>query len=263
MTEKNTDDLNAVSDRTAHHDSARYNASAPSALYRHQLHDELLVYLREMIVHNGLPENTKIPEKDLCARFGVSRTPLREALKVLAFEGLVELNHNRGAIVKPLSLHDLDEAFPVYCQLEALAGELACDKSSKEEIDAMMRLHDRFARFIKEDDFDGVMAANDEIHLRLQAASRNRNLIRLLRQVSSRVRRIRFSISVPKGRHLDALAEHEGMMAALEARNGAQLSRMICEHMENTYRTLKDVWSQRQGQSGNGCRSGFIAVKPS
>ncbi len=74
--------------------------------------------------------------------FGVSRTPLREALKVLAFEGLVTLNHNRGAVIRPLTIDDLNEAFPIYGRLEALAGELACKRLGQADIDELRQLHD-------------------------------------------------------------------------------------------------------------------------
>ena len=96
--------------------------ATPEPIVRLSLHDQLLGRLRAMIIEGELLPEAKIDEKDLCARFGVSRTPLREALKVLASEGLVTLIAHRGAIVSPLDMDELSAAFPVMGTLEALAG---------------------------------------------------------------------------------------------------------------------------------------------
>src|ERR1700738_2048711 len=93
---------------------------------RISLHDETVSRLRAMILEGELLPGSRIAERELCDRFGISRTPLREALKVLAAEGLVELLPHRGARVSRLSDHELRDAFEIVSALEALAGELAC-----------------------------------------------------------------------------------------------------------------------------------------
>src|ERR1700681_2922801 len=105
------------------------------------LHDETLTRLRDYIVEGSIPDGGRVPERELCAMFGISRTPLREALKVLASEGLVDLLPNRGARVRQLSEHELGELFDVMGGLEALAGRLACEKITDEEIAEIERLH--------------------------------------------------------------------------------------------------------------------------
>ena len=102
------------------------------------LHDELVERLRELIVESTLEPGVRVPERELCERFAVSRTPLREALKVLASEGLLELLPHRGAQVTRLTAADLDEMFPVMGALEALAGELACTWITEAEMAAEM-----------------------------------------------------------------------------------------------------------------------------
>jgi DNA-binding GntR family transcriptional regulator len=213
-----------------------------SPIARRQLHDELLMRLREYIIEGALPDDTKIPEKELCDRFGVSRTPLREALKVLAFEGLVVLNHNRGAIVKTLSLDDLEEAFPIYARLEALAGELACGKLTQAEIGELRRWHDEMVASWRKGDVISALTANEQIHNGIQTGSRNGNLLQLLSYVTGRVRRARLTLSYPREALDAAMKDHEQMMAALERRDAQRFSGAIREHIENTFKVLKDAW---------------------
>ena len=97
-----------------------------SSIKRPSLHEELTERLRDMIVEGVLVTGEKVPERELCEKFAVSRTPMREALKVLAAEGLLTLQPNRGAIVRAITLEELEEVFPLMGALEALAGELAC-----------------------------------------------------------------------------------------------------------------------------------------
>lgn len=226
--------------------SAELSAQNVCPISRRQLHDELLTGLRDFIIAGQLATDAKVPEKDLCEFFGVSRTPLREALKVLAYEGLVTLNHNRGAVVRPLTMDDLNEAFPIYAQLEALAGELACQHLSQSEIDDLRRLHDEMIAAYNSDDIRSFVEANEQMHARIQAASRNRNLLRLIRCVSSRVRRARLSVKLPKARLSSAIQEHERIMDALERRDAVQLSQAIRNHIECTLRFFRDAWTAEQ-----------------
>ncbi|MDP5350141.1 MAG: GntR family transcriptional regulator, partial [Paracoccaceae bacterium] len=99
--------------------------SAIRTIPRKSLHEELVDRLQMLIITGELQPGSKVPEKDLCSQFGVSRTPLREALKVVASDGLVRLEPNRGAWVAPLTVSEVEEVFPILGVLEALSGELA------------------------------------------------------------------------------------------------------------------------------------------
>jgi DNA-binding GntR family transcriptional regulator len=214
-----------------------------SLISRRHLHDELLSRLRDFIIADQLPAEAKVPEKDLCEQFGVSRTPLREALKVLAFEGLVTLNHNRGAVIRPLTIEELNDAFPIYARLEALAGELACQNLRRADIDELMRLHEKMVNSFNRSDTRAFVAANEQIHTLIQEASQNRNLLHIIRCVSSRVRRARQSISLPIARLSSAITEHERIMEAVEKRDATLLSRAIGDHIGSTLRFFRDAWS--------------------
>jgi DNA-binding GntR family transcriptional regulator len=254
-------DDNAASGRVDGFHDASPDESASGPISRRHLHDELLARLRECIIGGELKPGEKIPEKELCERFGVSRTPLREALKVLAFEGLVALHHNRGSAVSPLNIQDLAEAFPIYARFEGLAGELACKQLDRDEIDEIRRLHDEMVEHYARGDYRGHFAANEQIHLRIQAGSKNRNLIQLLRSVSSRVAQARNHVALSGARWANAIAEHEAIIAALEARDGALLSRLLREHMESTFRAITEALTEQRhedipGTAADGTRGG-------
>jgi len=213
------------------------NSSSPIA--RRHLHDELLERLRDCITSGELPPDSKIPEKELCERFGVSRTPLREALKVLAYEGLVVLHHNRGSTVSPLTMLDLEEAFPIYARLEAYAGETACSRLTDEEIADIRALHDEMVEHYRQRALKEHFEINEAIHERIQAGARNQTLSTLLRSISSRIRRARIVANIADERWADAIREHEDIIAALEARQGARLAELLRTHMENTFESIR------------------------
>ena len=119
---------------------------APQTITRTSLHLELVERLQSLIINGGLEPGAKVPEKNLCEQFGVSRTPMREALKVLASDGLVDLKPNRGAWVTLVTTSEVEEVFPVLGALEALAGELACKNITDEEIAAIGTLHDQMVQ---------------------------------------------------------------------------------------------------------------------
>ena len=131
---------------------------------RKTLHGELVERLRELIVEGTLVPGEKIAEKQLCERFGVSRTPLREALKVLAADGFVELTPNRGATVSRLTVEDLDSVFPSIGALEALAGELACRRRSDEELAEIRALHYQMVLHYKRGERSAYFRLNQQIH---------------------------------------------------------------------------------------------------
>jgi DNA-binding GntR family transcriptional regulator len=214
---------------------------APGPIARRHLHDELLERLRDCIVIGELQPNTKVPEKELCERFGVSRTPLREALKVLAHEGLVILNHNRGATVSPLTLQDLDEAFPIYGRLEALAGELACERMTDAEIQDIRALHEEMVAHYQKRELKRHFEINERIHERIQIGARNQTLLQLLHNLSSRIRRARTYALAFERRLAVAVEEHDAIIAAIEARDGGTLSRLLHEHMDNTFNSIRST----------------------
>jgi len=210
-------------------------------IVRRSLHDELIDRLREMIVIGDLEPGSKVPEQGLAAKFGVSRTPLREALKVLASEGLITLTPNKGATISQLTLEDLEEAFPVMGALEALSGELACERISDAGIDAIRRLHVQMIIHFQANEMPEYFRCNQEIHNQILAAADNATLTSMYRSLSGRVRRARYVANISKKRWQQAVKEHEEIIAALSARNGSALSEVLKRHLVNKFETVKET----------------------
>jgi DNA-binding GntR family transcriptional regulator len=196
------------------------------------LHGELLGRLRGMITSGDLPQGEKIPERDLCQRFGVSRTPLREAIKVLAHEGLVRLEPHRGAIVAETTPEELDECLPIFTALETLSAELACEHITDEEIAVIRDCHDRMMVAYSTGDEEAFIAMNDNIHRSILKAARNQLLVSIYEATCFRTGRRRACTKLPRETVDKGMADHDEIMAALEARNGKQLADTLRKHIE-------------------------------
>ncbi|MBX2806706.1 MAG: GntR family transcriptional regulator [Hyphomicrobiales bacterium] len=209
------------------------------------MHNELLARLREFIITGKIKDGAKVPEKELCDYFGISRTPLREALKVMAFEGLVSLTHNRGATVRPITINDLREVFPIYAHLESLAGQLACDRLTKDEIGDLLNMHDQLAALCDEDKCSQFIILDELVHTRIEIAASNPVLSRMLQVVSGRVRRVRHLVRAPKERQRDALEEHGRIMTALKQRDNVSSASAIKAHVDSSFRFFEEKLEAR------------------
>ena len=210
-------------------------AGADSDREDQSLHGEILTRLRDYIVEGNIPDGGRIPERQLCEMLGISRTPLREALKVLAAEGLVELLPNRGARVRQLSERDLGELFDLMGGLEGLAGRLACENISDAEIAEIERLHYEMFGFYLHRDMHGYFRVNQSIHHRIVEASRNAALMSAYASLAGRIRRIRYSANFARKRERwgEAMREHETILDALRRRAGSELSDILFRHLRN------------------------------
>jgi DNA-binding GntR family transcriptional regulator len=199
------------------------------------LHGEILARLRDHIVAGSLTEGARIPERQLCEMFGISRTPLREALKVLAAEGLVDLLPNRGARVRTLSQQDIHELFDLLAGLEALAGRLACEAITDEEIAEIETLHHQMYAFYLHRDLHGYFQTNQMIHGKIVEASRNTVLSLTYVRYTGHMRRMRYSANLARNldRWDEAMREHEAILDALRRRAGSELSDILFLHLRH------------------------------
>jgi DNA-binding GntR family transcriptional regulator len=181
----------------------------------------------------------------LCDRLGVSRTPLREAFRVLASEGLVELRPNRGAQVVALSEAGIRDSFEVMGALEALSGELACARIDEEELVTIKALTFRMLACHARRDLPGYYHLNRQIHDRINQAARNVTLTQTYRMLNLRIQNLRFRSNFDDDKWNKAAREHEQMVAALEARDGLLLARILREHLRKKCEAVLEAMRQR------------------
>ena len=203
------------------------------------LHHGVLSTLRDLIVHGDLPPGARLTEATLCERLKVSRTPLREALKVLSHEGLVEILPNRGARVVRLLLEDVKDLFEVIAALESLAGRLACERITDAEICEIKALHYQMqASFIRRD-LPEYFRLNQTIHRRIVAAAGNPVLAATHENLNSRLLRARYLASqTDEERWAAAMHEHELIIDALSRRAGDEIGLILREHLWHKYETI-------------------------
>ena len=207
-------------------------ATLPLAqIARRPLHEEAADRLRELIVQGRLGPGTRLNERLLCVQFGVSRTPLREAIKLLAAEGLIELLPNRGAIVAKIDAARVAETLAVMGVLEALAGELACRNATDAHLGEIRALHYEMLAMHARGDLAGYFKFNQAIHLKLVKYSGNIVLYQIYRQLNANVRRARYMANLTRQRWDEAMREHEQILAALSARDSARLKTLLSEHL--------------------------------
>lgn len=204
-----------------------------AVIARKSLHGELVSLLRDMILDGELKPGDKIPEQTLCARFGVSRTPLREATKVLAAEGLVQLLPSRGATVARITNAEIEELFPIMGALEGLAGEIACRQATDAEIGAIRKMHDEMVGCYRRNEYASYARLNRAIHEAFFTAARSPVLSGYFNNLIVRTHAIRFVARKSLERWREAVEDHEKMMAALEARDGHRLGELLREHLRH------------------------------
>jgi DNA-binding GntR family transcriptional regulator len=187
--------------------------------------------LRELIIEGELAPGTRLNERALCDRLGISRTPLREAFRVLAADGLVALSPNRGAQVVSLSTDDIRESFEVMSALEALSGELACRHITPAEIAEIKALTFEMLACHAREDLPAYYRFNRQIHDRLNVAARNKLLRQTYRTLNLRIQNLRFRSNFDREKWSRAAREHAQMVEALEARDGARLAAILRTHL--------------------------------
>src|SRR5690606_30765503 len=156
------------------------------------LHSEVADRLRDLIVQGELAPGDRLNERLLTERFGISRTPLREAIKMLASEGLVNLLPNRGAVVTALTRDAALDMFQVLASLEALAGRLACERATAQDVADITALHRQMRDRYEHGDQNEYLRLGQRIHQRLIDTARNTELNDMHRRISVRLRRARF-----------------------------------------------------------------------
>ena len=195
------------------------------------LHDQVAARLRTMLVEGRIAPGAKLNERELSAQLRVSRTPLREAIRMLAAEGLVDLLPNRGAVAVKLTEADVLNTFEVLAMLEGMSGELAAQRISDGELAELRALHYEMLACYTRRDLSGYYRLNALIHGAINDAAKNPVLASTYRSINARVQSLRFRTNQDEATWKSAVKEHEQMLDALEARDPAALRKVLVEHL--------------------------------
>jgi len=200
---------------------------------RKSLHSEVTDRIRQLIVESHLQPGQRVPELEISRDLGVSRTPIREALKVLASEGLVELLPLRGAVVKTFSKKDATDMLELMALLEVFAAEKAC-KAEQKKIEAVLAAHEKMKLLHAKGKRSEYFQINQQIHGAIVAMAENESLTLMHNALSKRMRSLRFSGNSTPDNWRNALNEHHEIASALQQRDVKKIKKAVGLHFENT-----------------------------
>lgn len=200
---------------------------APRALYV-----EVAELVRQRIFDRELEPGSWIDELKLCQAYGISRTPLREALKVLATEGLVTMKVRRGAYVAETTDADLHDVYHLLALLESDAAGVVAEVATAEQLAQLQALHDglEHAANPEHQDREAFFNVNEQFHMQLLTIANNRWRIQIVADLRKVMKLNRHNSLLKSGRIEEALREHRSLMTALHARNKAQCEQCVREH---------------------------------
>jgi DNA-binding GntR family transcriptional regulator len=204
-----------------------------SSIERRPLHEEVAEQLRELITEGRLAPGSRLNERVLSEQLKVSRTPLREAFKLLAGERLIELNPNRGASIAALSREDIEHLFEVMATLEGLSGELAAQRRTDAELTEIKALHFEMLAAHSRGDLPAYYRVNRQIHLTINRSARNPVLAETYDAINSRIQHLRFRSNFNRDKWNAAVREHQQMVDALDLRASGRLRQILERHLMN------------------------------
>jgi len=198
-----------------------------------QLFGSTAAMLRNMIITGVLAPGQRLRERELCEQLGVSRTPVREAIKTLVQEGLVRALPNRSAVVTAVDLEEVKSLIVVLATIESLAGELACKSVTDAQIADIAACHHQLLVHHMRNELPEYFRANKAIHRKIVEAAANPVLLWLWDLLALRVDRARYVSNLWPRRWPEAVKEHQQMLEALIVRDGPRLAALMRQHVEN------------------------------
>ena len=201
---------------------------------RRALHAQAVDALREMIIAGRLSPGQRLVEAEFCEVFGISRTPLREALRVLEAEGLVRFMPNRGAEVTAISAEAVVQQFEVVANIERIAVELMIERASAVDLRRLTRMHDRMIVLFEQGKRRECFQKDYDIHNRIVALTGNPVLRAIYDKLMVHSRRVRYFGLHSDERWREAMAEHGAIMAALAAGRGGEAAERMRDHVLRT-----------------------------
>ncbi|MDH4572396.1 GntR family transcriptional regulator [Salinicola acroporae] len=212
-------------------DTALGLAARPMRIERAALHDKIVERLHDLITEGDLKPGERINERELAERLAVSRTPLREALRVLAAEKLVTISPNYGTFVTRMTRQEIHDTFELMSALERFSGELASLRITAEELADVREAHEAMLDHWQRHDLSAYYHANQRIHDLINRAARNDALRQTYLSLNRRLHPLRLSSNRSQAKWRKAVEEHRDMMGALEARDGPALGAVMERHL--------------------------------
>lgn len=209
------------------------SGSVVPMLPRPVLHREVVARLRQRIVEGSIAPGAKLNERALSEELRVSRTPLREAIKMLAAEGLVELLPNRGAVAAQMQPQEVGHTFDVIAGLEGLSGEWAAERATAQEIDEIRALNYEMLAAYTRRDLPTYYRINARIHECINLAARNPVLTHTYNTVNARLQALRFRSNFDERKWKLAVDEHADMVERLASRDAAGLRAVLVAHLNH------------------------------
>ena len=210
-------------------------------LVLNSLHDEVAAKLRERIFAGALVPGSLIDEPGLCSEWAISRTPLREALKVLTAEGLLRHEPRRGCFVSEITERDLDEIFPVIALLEGRCAFEAANNATDADLAALEQLHDRLQRSAKAKRITEYYETNFAIHEAIILLANNRWLAQVIGDLRKIVKLARLQQLHAPGRLEQSLSEHMAVYAALKAHDAEGAEAAMRTHLTRQRVALREL----------------------
>jgi len=217
-------------------------------LVLNSLHDEVAATLREEIFAGTLAPGSFVDEAALCERLRISRTPLREALKVLTAEGLLRHEPRRGCFVAEVTQRDLDEIFPVIALLEGRCAWEAARNASDADLQALEALHDKLARSARARRINDYYATNQAIHEAIILLADNRWLAQVIGDLRKILKLARLQQLHAPGRLDQSLSEHVAVFAALKARDSDGAEAAMRTHLNRQREALRAIALQQKAR---------------
>jgi DNA-binding GntR family transcriptional regulator len=212
------------------------------------LHEAAVDRLRDMIIEGDLAVGERLHEFNLAEALNVSRTPVREAVKLLATEGLVELLPGRGARVAALSARTISELLEVIGGIERHASELAAERMTARELARLQRMHERMALYHQTGNLHEYFKLNNEIHVAIVAAAKNATLEATHASLILKARRGRHAALASQARWSEAMAEHDLLMKAFADRDARKAGEIMFQHDLRTREVVLQMLKTSEGR---------------
>jgi DNA-binding GntR family transcriptional regulator len=206
--------------------------SKVNPIKREGLHQAVVIRLRDAIVEGRISPGSRLSERMLCEQMGVSRTPMREAFKVLAGENLIHILPNKGAVVPRMSIDEVIQTFEVIAALEGLSGQLAAQRANPEQLLRMQKLQSDMELAHQRGNLPKYYSLNSEIHALIAEASHNPVLKETYLAINARLQSLRFRSNLNQSKWDKAIREHAQIARALARRDGEKLAALLVAHLK-------------------------------